>query len=483
MVCGPCRVSSWTASRNRRTGTKAIQDQGHEPPSIDTGDSASGIAQRYEILSALGHGGSSLVYKARDRSSEEIVAIKTFNLPDLDETHLLAFRKEAEAVSALRHDGIASVLDFGQTKSGKPYMVLEFLEGLPLSELLRETPFLEGDVRLALLVDVCDALAYAHDNDIAHGNLDSSNVMVIDEDGEKAAKVIDFGLAGIQGQKVVDSRNDIRAAGNLINEVLFLTSESIKVPGKAPGDDVRQRLQRLIERCLNNEAIDDNIDMDSVARELLEILHEVNPNYGQVHIRSRAGESELRPGTGPAAIIVPTIITTILLLALSFLVLPEHSKKRQIGDRKIVVEKDIAEEPAATGDTSIDLSGTAFQAADLEKRLGALGGRAVSSLSLSGCNLADTDLTAVLPLLTSLEKVEKLDLSDNPQLSPAALKGLVAVPGLQTLDLSGTGADPASLESLAEADRLAEVILRGCPSLPEAELQSLTERVPFKLVF
>lgn len=478
MVCGPSRVSSWTANRNRRTGTRAIQDQGHEPPSIDTGDSASGIAQRYEILSALGHGGSSLVYKARDRSSEEIVAIKTFNIPDLDEKHLLAFRKEAQAVSALRHDGIASVLDFGQTKSGKPYMVLEFLEGMPLSELLRENPFLEGDVRVALLVDVCDALAYAHDNDIVHGDLNASNVMVVDEDGEKAAKVIDFGLAGIQGQKVLDSRNDIRAAGALIDEVLFVASEYVK----APGDDVRQRLQRLIERCRNDDNdkgdTDENIDMDSVARELLDILHEVNPNYGQGRIQLQPGESEPRSGTGPAAIIVPTIITTIILIALSFLVLPEHSKTRQIKDRKIVLE-----EPAATADTSIDLSGAAFQAADLEKRLGAPGARSVTSLNLSGCNLTDSDLTAVLALLTTLEKVEKLNLADNPQLSPAAMAGLIAIPGLQVLDLSGTGADPTLIESLAQKDKIGEVTVRSCPGLPEPELQSLTERVPFKLVF
>ncbi|MCA9804388.1 MAG: serine/threonine protein kinase [Cyanobacteria bacterium HKST-UBA02] len=470
-MCGPCRVSSWTASRNRRTGTRAIQDQGHEPPSIDTGDSASGIAQRYEILSALGHGGSSLVYKARDRSSEEIVAIKTFNIPDLDEKQVLAFQKEAEAVSVLRHDGIASVLDFGQTKSGKPYMVLEFLDGMALRELLRETPFLEGDVRVALLVDVCDALAYAHENDIVHGNLNSSNVMIVDEDGEKAAKVIDFGLAGIQGQTASDSRSDIRAAGTLINEVLFLASEYIK----APADDVRQRLQRLIERCLNN---DESIDMDSVARELLEILHEVNPNYGQDRKQLQPGGSEPHKGTGPAAIIVPTIITTILLLALSFLVLPEHSKTRQIKDRKIVIE-----EPAATGDTSIDLSGTAFQAADLEKRLGAIGGRSVTSLNLSGCNLADSDLASVLALLSSMENVERLYLADNPQLSPTAMKDLVSIPGLQILDLSGTGADPALIESLAQLDKLGEVTVRNCPALPESDLQSLTERVPFKLVF
>lgn len=478
MVCGPCHVSSWIASLNRRTGTRAIQDQGQEPPSIDTGDSASGIAQRYEILSALGHGGSSLVYKARDRSSEEIVAIKTFNIPDLDEKQLLAFRKEIESVSVLRHDGIASVLDFGQTKSGKPYVVLEFLDGMPLSELLRETPFLEGDVRVALLVDVCDALAYAHDNDIVHGNLNSSNVMIVDEDGEKAAKVIDFGLAGIQGQKKSDSRNDIRAAGDLVQEVLFVASEYIK----APDGSVRERLQRLIERCLNDDhdKVDtgDAIDMDSVARELLDILHEVNPNYGQERSQPQSGDGEPRPGTGPAAIIVPTIITTILLLALSFLVLPEHSKTRQIKDRKIVIE-----EPAATGDTSIDLSGTAFQAADLEKRLGALGGRPVTSLSLSGCNLADSDLTSVLALLSSLEKVEKLNLADNPQLSPAAMKDLVSVPGLQMLDLSGTGADPALIESLARLDKLGEVTVKNCPALPESDLQSLTERVPFKLVF
>jgi class 3 adenylate cyclase/predicted ATPase len=151
-----------------------------------------GKNKRFEITGRLGAGGMGVVFAAADRQLERSVAIK-FILPDpkipLDQL-VKILRREAMATARLRHDNIVAIFDIATWKR-VPYLVMEHLEGLSLSEVLSQE-------RLSLLratevmIDVARGISHAHENGIVHRDLKPSNVFVL-KGGR--AKILDFGLA------------------------------------------------------------------------------------------------------------------------------------------------------------------------------------------------------------------------------------------------------------------------------------------------
>src|SRR5690606_7984846 len=156
------------------------------------------FADRYEIEFALGSGASSTVYKARHRYMNKPVAIKVLhanNITDLEILH--RFRQEASSASALEHRNIARVMDFGFTKDGKPFMIMEYTDGLNLEEIIERSGHLEVSDAIPVFMQICDALSCAHSKMILHRDLKPSNILVGRVKEEIVVKVTDFGLAKI----------------------------------------------------------------------------------------------------------------------------------------------------------------------------------------------------------------------------------------------------------------------------------------------
>lgn len=152
--------------------------------------------ERYKPIELLGSGTSGLVYKARDRLLNKLVAVKTMNVRSSEQ--LVKFQEEAKATSILKHESIVKVMDFGVTDSEVPYMVLEYLESCTLEERLSEKERLPWWQVQSIILDMCDALAYAHENGIFHRDLKPGNILLqFDENDNVSVKIIDFGLAKI----------------------------------------------------------------------------------------------------------------------------------------------------------------------------------------------------------------------------------------------------------------------------------------------
>jgi eukaryotic-like serine/threonine-protein kinase len=147
----------------------------------------------YRIVRELGRGGMGLVYLA-DRADGEFqqrVAVKLIDATDADDPRLQRFRAERQILAALTHPHIARLLDGGVTEDGRPYLVMEYVDGLPITTHCDEHR-LDVPARLRLFADVCAAVQHAHQNLVIHRDLKPSNILV-STDGR--VHLLDFGIA------------------------------------------------------------------------------------------------------------------------------------------------------------------------------------------------------------------------------------------------------------------------------------------------
>ena len=259
--------------------------------------SAGDLLGPYEIIEPIGAGGMGEVYKARDRRLGRTVAIKTLNGEHGDR-----FEREARAIAALNHPNICALYDVGALPSGAGYLVMEFIEGIPLAGPL------SPETALRYSLQIADALSAAHGKGITHRDLKPANILVT----ASGIKLLDFGLALLSRDqpaatdatatigmtqagtilgtasymspeqaeaKAVDARSDIFAFGLVLYEMLsgrraFTGDSAIGImaailhkepdPLQAPS-----ALQNIVSRCLRKFPADRYQSMAQVKDALL----------------------------------------------------------------------------------------------------------------------------------------------------------------------------------------------------------------------
>jgi serine/threonine protein kinase len=147
----------------------------------------------FRLVRAIGRGGSGSVYLAERAAGdvEQRVAIKLLRSGGDEPVFRDRFLRERHILAALDHPGIARLIDAGHTADGRPYLAMDYIEGTPIDGYAEK---LDLPDRLALFLQVCDAVSYAHRNLIVHRDLKPSNILV---DGAGRAKLLDFGIAKI----------------------------------------------------------------------------------------------------------------------------------------------------------------------------------------------------------------------------------------------------------------------------------------------
>jgi serine/threonine protein kinase/Tfp pilus assembly protein PilF len=149
------------------------------------------IVSHYQILEELGKGGMGAVYLAEDTSLARRVAIKFADQARDDQEFRARFQREARLAASLNHRNIATIYDFGETEDGRPFLVMELVQGRKLSERLRDRD-LTLERRLEIIADIAGAIGEAHRRGVIHRDIKPSNIL-INENGE--VKILDFGLA------------------------------------------------------------------------------------------------------------------------------------------------------------------------------------------------------------------------------------------------------------------------------------------------
>jgi len=178
----------------------------------------------YRLLNALGEGGFGIVYLAEQKEPiRRKVALKIIKL-GMDTHQIIArFEAERQALALMDHPSIAKVLDAGSTKTGQPYFVMELVTGVSITEHCDENNLSTRD-RLALFVQVCNAVQHAHTKGIIHRDIKPSNVMVTHHDGKPVPKVIDFGIAKAIDQSLTEEPL-VTEQGQLLGTLAYMSPE------------------------------------------------------------------------------------------------------------------------------------------------------------------------------------------------------------------------------------------------------------------
>ncbi|HEY9754818.1 MAG TPA: serine/threonine-protein kinase [Oculatellaceae cyanobacterium] len=159
------------------------------------------LHSRYEFLSEAGAGGAGVVYKAKQKSTGKLVAIKMVSLDQVNKESQARFQAEANACSRLVHDNLIRLHDYGITESGQPYIVLEYIDGIDLSEMLKKAGGVSLRTSLEIAEQLCAGLQHAHAQEILHRDLKPGNIMVTWNAGHPVVKIVDFSIAKLDDEK------------------------------------------------------------------------------------------------------------------------------------------------------------------------------------------------------------------------------------------------------------------------------------------
>jgi serine/threonine protein kinase/tetratricopeptide (TPR) repeat protein len=162
------------------------------------------IAGRYKLLKEIGEGGMGTVWLAEQTQPvRRKVAIKLIKA-GMDSKQVIArFEAERQALAVMDHPNVAKVLDGGLTDNGRPFFVMEYVKGVPITQYCDATR-LSVPQRLHLFAQVCQAVQHAHHKGIIHRDLKPSNILVAPYDDRPVPKIIDFGLAKAMHQSLTD---------------------------------------------------------------------------------------------------------------------------------------------------------------------------------------------------------------------------------------------------------------------------------------
>ncbi len=260
----------------------------------------------------IGEGGFGQVWRAYREPDHEPVAIKILHLELVRSTDAMTrFQRELDAIQRLRHPNVVRALDHGTIADGRPYLVLEFLEGPSLREVLLDRGALPPREMMEILEPLCDALAVAHDAGLVHRDVKPSNVILAkDEAGRLRPVLLDFGLVKLVDQvgpgltssrsmlgtpaamapeqmrgQPVDARTDVYALGLLVYHMLTgqpafggapgVVQSYLQVHGARPRPSSKVEIDPAIDEPVTRALAPDPAARFEGTREMYRALHAV----------------------------------------------------------------------------------------------------------------------------------------------------------------------------------------------------------------
>ena len=220
-------LCSNTVDSARQTNDKTAPSSITAPPDslIRQGEVIGG---RYQLLKLLGQGAYGSVYKAFDQKFDSQVAIKILRLSLLnDDSAVKRFERESQAASALCHPNLVTIHGYGVAENHLPYIVMEFVDGESLDQIIDKTGHLESQRALRILIQCAGGIAHAHSKGVVHRDLKPSNVVVQkDPNGLDSIKVVDFGIAQLNSE--ITEQPDLTQTGEVFGSPLYMSPAAVQ---------------------------------------------------------------------------------------------------------------------------------------------------------------------------------------------------------------------------------------------------------------
>jgi serine/threonine-protein kinase len=209
----------------------AISSGERDPDALPAGTAIG----RYVVEETIAAGGGGTVFAAYHRTLGRRVAIKVLRMEVASSPQgLVRFQREAMVVNLVRHPGIVEIYDFGQLPDGRPYFVMELLQGCDLKRMITQRGRFSPDEMLEIVTAVCSALDAAHKAGVVHRDLKASNVHVQVDKGRYVVKLLDFGIA-----KLLQPEPSM---GGLTQTGMRLGTASAMAPEQIRGESIDQRV-------------------------------------------------------------------------------------------------------------------------------------------------------------------------------------------------------------------------------------------------
>jgi eukaryotic-like serine/threonine-protein kinase len=189
------------------------------------------FAQRFELIRKLGEGGMGQVWLAEQTSPvRRQVAVKLIKAGMYDEAIVQRFQSERQSLAMMDHPAIAKVFDAGTTPQGQPYLVMEYVPGLPITEYCDQHKLKIKD-RLELFIHACEGVQHAHQKAIIHRDLKPSNILVVEVDCKPVPRIIDFGLAKTTAPQV-SGESLFTQLGQFIGTPGYMSPEQVSLSAR-----------------------------------------------------------------------------------------------------------------------------------------------------------------------------------------------------------------------------------------------------------
>ncbi|MBX9666681.1 MAG: protein kinase [Candidatus Obscuribacterales bacterium] len=512
----------------------SLVDQLEEMEELEV-DSGSFPLQRYGPVKCLGQGVSGRVYLCIDRLLNKRVAVKVLSLRSNEQ--LISFQREARATSQLNHPGIVKILDFGVTDGKSPYMVLDYIDGVNLADLLERAGDLPEEDVVCLFEHICEALSYAHKRGVFHRDLKPSNIIVrLDEEGPNAW-LIDFGVGSltcetrseqgeilcgspaymspdVAGGQPFDARSEIYSFGCIFYEAFAgrppfvgeTALETLSLHAHRALPDVSflsDKIARVILTCLQKSPRDRYQSMDAVKRALVESYSSNSELTGSFL------QKEPREKPMASALVVALIL--VLLTTLGAIIFQNlSSSDRAISEKTAVPAPELRQAleqleekkwrrgldfmGAEGWQSSPMISDEDFKALSKEKDVRHINvevpnsitgvgfrylvGRNVKGVRLKTPALSDEGLDA----LSKLKSLNGIHLSLASDMSAKGLDKLAELPHLVSLDLTVLKLPSGAFESIATIPDLRSLSFYNAKNVTLSGIEYLQKNAP-RLIF
>lgn len=183
------------------------------------------IGEEFEVLECLGKGGMGTVYKVRNKSLDQVFAVKLLHSElQQDAQSLNRFEQEARAALLLNHPNLVRVYAYGTSPSGAPYLVMDYIDGEPLSDRLMRDTYLDIDFAIEIFTQICDSLTHAHQHGLIHRDIKPGNIIITSNSDGPIARLVDFGIAKMRGVAGRETQN-LTQTGDIFGSPQYMSPE------------------------------------------------------------------------------------------------------------------------------------------------------------------------------------------------------------------------------------------------------------------